>query len=60
MPPQKPVIIDQQTGKRIVGEEVLGPYDQGQTVTLDCLVSGGKDNIILNDQKRVILINRNE
>ena len=30
-----------QTGKRIVGE-VLGPLNQGQTVTLDCLVSGGE------------------
>ena len=30
-----------QTGKRVVGE-VLGPLDQGQTITLDCLVNGGK------------------
>ena len=30
-----------QTGNRIVGE-ALGPLDQGQTITLDCLVNGGK------------------
>ena len=40
VPPQKPIIMDQ-TGKRVVGE-VLGPLDQGQTITLDCLVNGGK------------------
>ena len=40
VPPQTPVIMDQ-TGKRIVGE-VLGPLNQGQTLTLDCLVTGGK------------------
>ena len=40
VPPQKPIIMDQ-TGKRIVGE-VLGPLDQGRTITLDCLVNGGK------------------
>ena len=30
-----------QTGKRIVGE-VLGPLNQGQSLTLDCLVNGGE------------------
>ena len=30
-----------QTGQRVVGS-VLGPLNQGQTVTLDCLVTGGK------------------
>ena len=40
VPPQTPVIMDQ-TGKRIVGE-VVGPLNQGQTLTLDCLVTGGK------------------
>ena len=40
VPPQTPVIMDQ-TGKRIVGE-VLGPLNQGQTLTLDCLVTGGR------------------
>jgi len=39
VPPQKPIIMDQ-TGNRIVGE-ALGPLDQGQTITLDCLVNGG-------------------
>ena len=40
VPPQTPVIMDQ-TGKRIVGE-VVGPLNQGQALTLDCLVTGGK------------------
>ena len=30
-----------QTGKRVVGE-VLGPLNQGQVITLDCLVNGGE------------------
>ena len=47
VPPQKPVIIDQQTGKRIVGDEVLGPFDQGQTISLECLVNGGKNNVMV-------------
>ena len=33
-----------QTGKRIVGQ-VLGPLNQGQTLTLDCLVTGGKASL---------------
>lgn len=41
VPPQKPVIMDQ-TGQRVVGS-VLGPLNQGQTVTLDCLVTGGEN-----------------
>ena len=41
VPPQKPVIMDQ-TGQRVVGS-VLGPLSQGQTVTLDCLVTGGNN-----------------
>ena len=40
VPPQTPVIMDQ-TGRRIVGE-VVGPLNQGQPLTLDCLVTGGK------------------
>ena len=34
-------MIMDQTGKRVVGE-VLGPLNQGQAITLDCLVNGGE------------------
>ena len=40
VPPQKPVIMDQ-TGQRVVGS-VVGPLNQGETITLDCLVTGGE------------------
>lgn len=40
-------MIMDQTGKRIVGE-VLGPLDQGQTITLDCLVNGGESQNKVN------------
>ena len=36
-----------QTGKRVVGE-VLGPLNQGQTITLDCLVNGGESRNRVN------------
>ena len=36
-----------QTGKRVVGE-VLGPLNQGQTITLDCLVNGGESRNKVN------------
>ena len=45
-----------QTGKRIVGE-VVGPLNQGQTLTLDCIVTGGKalrSNPLGNSSKRDI------
>ena len=38
-----------QTGKRVVGE-VLGPLNQGQTITLDCLVNGGESRNRVKDQ----------
>ena len=41
VPPQKPIIMDQ-TGKRIVGEALGQTLNQGQTISLDCLVNGGK------------------
>ena len=45
-----------QTGKRIVGE-VLGPLNQGQTVTLDCLVMGGESAQLAweNSQMEILL-----
>ena len=46
VPPQTPVIMDQ-TGKRIVGE-VVGPLNQGQSLTLDCVVTGGKGPPLLS------------
>ena len=45
-------MIMDQTGKRIVGEE-LGPLDQGQAVTLDCLVNGGESQIRTESVKDV-------
>ena len=36
-----------QTGKRIVGE-VVGPLNQGQSLTLDCVVTGGKGPPLLS------------
>ena len=40
-------MIMDQTGKRVVGE-VLGPLNQGQTITLDCLVNGGESRNKVN------------
>ena len=42
-------MIMDQTGKRVVGE-VLGPLNQGQTITLDCLVNGGESRNRVKDQ----------
>ena len=42
-------------GERIVGS-VLGPLNQGDTITLDCLVTGGQNNLLGNKTNHILTI----
>ena len=41
VPPQKPIIMDE-SGQLVVGGS-LGPLSPSHTLTLDCVVTGGKE-----------------
>ena len=41
VPPQKPLIMDER-GRQVEGEMGIGPFKEGDTLTLECHVPGGK------------------
>ena len=41
VPPQKPLIMDER-GRQVEGEMGIGPFREGDSLTLECHVSGGK------------------
>ena len=43
VPPQKPLIMDER-GRQVEGEMGIGPFREGDSLTLECHVSGGKSS----------------
>ena len=43
MPPQKPLIVDDR-GRTVEGEVGIGPFREGESLSLECNVPGGKRN----------------
>ena len=41
MPPQKPLIVDDR-GRTVEGEMGIGPFREGESLSLECNVPGGK------------------
>ena len=41
VPPQKPLIMDER-GRQVEGEMGIGPFREGDSLTLECHVSGGE------------------
>lgn len=42
VPPQKPLVLDDRGRQVEVGDLGVGPYREGDTVTIDCHVPGGQ------------------
>ena len=42
MPPQKPLIVDDR-GRTVEGEMGIGPFREGESLSLECNVPGGKN-----------------
>ena len=41
VPPQKPLIVDDR-GRQVEGEVGIGPFREGESLSLECNVPGGK------------------
>ena len=41
VPPQKPLIVDDR-GRTVEGEMGIGPFREGESLSLECNVPGGK------------------
>ena len=46
MPPQKPLIVDDR-GRTVEGEMGIGPFREGESLSLECNVPGGKKFFLL-------------
>ena len=44
VPPQKPLIVDDR-GRTVEGEMGIGPFREGESLSLECNVPGGKNVI---------------
>ena len=44
VPPQKPLIVDDR-GRTVEGEVGIGPFREGESLSLECNVPGGKLNV---------------
>ena len=54
VPPQKPLIVDDR-GRQVEGEVGIGPFREGESLSLECNVPGGKCSGLHNGAKTFIL-----
>ena len=47
MPPQKPLIVDDR-GRQVEGEVGIGPFCEGESLSLECNVPGGRFQMSVN------------
>ena len=50
VPPQKPLIVDDR-GRQVEGEVGIGPFREGESLSLECNVPGGKCSGLHNRAK---------
>ena len=50
VPPQKPLIVDDR-GRQVEGEVGIGPFREGESLSLECNVPGGKCSGLRNGAK---------
>ena len=55
VPPQKPLIVDDR-GRQVEGEVGIGPFREGESLSLECNVPGGKCFGLHNGAKIFFLV----
>ena len=59
VPPQKPLIVDDR-GRQVEGEVGIGPFREGESLSLECNVPGGKWKCVNNGSITLLLPSRNK
>ena len=54
VPPQKPLIVDDR-GRQVEGEVGIGPFREGESLSLECNVPGGKWKCVNNGSITLLL-----